>query len=395
MKAVMNPRAVGLLALTFVFGFATRALATPDLRTSRAAGLLTVYADDSRRDVFYYGPGDLTLATATGGAPDLHLLYTRYIGTLAAADPGARVFRSVLTFTVVMQNPSASALQDAKAALVAGGAPSSVEVRPLPIRRVDAALAYTPIGGVSSRLLSDSELEHPDSEGLRDDGTYWRERTFAVGLDPETAQLLWRAIEQGQVAMSVGYAFYAQGLAPDRPLDSLEGSTEIVEALRKKIDALSTTPAPAQSVAVLARAGAFAVTADRQKWPELFRQIDINTSLPPAYGVLPVYCYDFNNELRPDLYEIDVDLDAESVSGRRVVTRVVFPGDQPDVYARAVRFPVAVRLDRPYRYRTRLVTLDGDVTVGPWQSRGTWAESLVIATRPAGSPEDATQGDKR
>ena len=126
MKAVMNPRAVGLLALTFVIGFATRALATPDLRTSRAAGLLTVYADDSRRDVFYYGPGDLALATATGGAPDLHLLYTRYIGTLAAADPGARVFRSVLTFTVVMQNPSASALQDAKAALIAGGAPSSV-----------------------------------------------------------------------------------------------------------------------------------------------------------------------------------------------------------------------------------------------------------------------------
>jgi hypothetical protein len=390
-----RPATVGLLALTLVFGVATRSLATPDLRASRAAGLLTVYADDGRRDVFYYGPGDLRLATASDGTPDLHLLYTRYIGTVAAADPGARIFRSVLTFTVVMQNPSASALQDARAALVAGGAPSSVEVRPLPIRRVDAALAYTPIGGVSSHLLSNSELEHPDGEAGADVGTYWRARTFAVGLDPETAQLLWRAMEQGQVAMSVGYAFYAQGLAPDRPLDSLEGSAEIVEALRKKFDALSATPAPAQPTTVLVSAGAFAVTADRQKWPELFRRIDITASLPPAYGVLPVYCYDFNNELRPDLYEIDVDLDAEGISGRRVLTRVVFSADRPDVYARSVRFAVAVRLDRPYRFRTLLVTPDGDVTVGPWQSRDTWGESLVIATRPGDTPEDATQGDKR
>ncbi len=393
----MKRTTAGPLALVILLGFATRSLATPDLRASRAAGLLTVFADDSRRDVFYYPPGALALATATDGTPSLHLLYTRYIGSLATNDPGARVFRSVLTFTVVMQNPSASVLQGAKAALVAGGVPASVEVRPLPIRRVDAALVYTAIGqsAAASHVLPNSDLETPGDAGEADDGTYWRQRTFEVGLDQETAQLLWRAMEQGQVAMSVGYAFYAQGLAPDRPLDSFQGPPEIVEELSKRLDAHATAATPAQPVAVLVRAGAFAVTADKHKWPGLFRQIDINASLPPAYGVLPVYCYDFNNELRADLYEIDVDLEAESISGRRVLTRIGFRRDQPEVYVRTVRFPVAVRLDRPYRYRTLLVTPDGDITVGSWQSRDTWAEALIIATRSGPIPEDAAQGDKQ
>lgn len=390
MRTAIKPIAAGLLAWTIVLAVATRSFATPDLRASRTAGLLTVYADDSRRDVFYYGPGALALAAAADGSPDLHLLYTRYIGTLAAGDSGARVFRSILTFTLVMEGPGASALQDARAALIAGGAPSSVEMRPLPIARVDAALVYTPIGAAAPQLVPDSELE-PSADGPAD-GAYWRSRTFTVGLDPETAQLLWSAMEKGQVAMSVGYAFYGRGLAPDRPLESLEGPAEIVEALRKKLDA--RTPA-ARAETTLVRAGALGVTADRQKWPALFRRIDINGSLPPAYGVLPIYCYDFNNALRPDLYEIDVELDAEGVSGRRVLTRVTFRGDQPDVYVRTVRFPVAVRLDRPYRYRAILVTGDGDITAGPWQPRDTWAEALIVATRPEAVPESATPGEIR
>ena len=90
MRTAIKPIAAGLLAWTIVFAVATRSFATPDLRASRTAGLLTVYADDSRRDVFYYGTGALALAASADGSPDLHLLYTRYIGTLAAGDSGAQ-----------------------------------------------------------------------------------------------------------------------------------------------------------------------------------------------------------------------------------------------------------------------------------------------------------------
>ena len=58
-------------------------------------------------------------------------------------------------------------------------------------------------------------------------------------------------MEKGQVAMSVGYAFYGRGLAPDRPLESLEGPAEIVEALRKKLDA--RTPAARAETTLVAR----------------------------------------------------------------------------------------------------------------------------------------------
>ena len=391
MNAVGKSITPALLALIFVGGAAAHSAAAPDLRASRTAGPLTVYADDSRGEVFYYGPGALALATAADGTPALHLLYTRYVGTAAGGDQGARVFRSVLSFTVVMDGPHAAALQQARSALIASGVPAA-ELRPLPIARIDAALVYTPIGAAAPQVLPDAELEPAGDADTAVDGAYWRRRTFEVGLDPQTAQLLWAAMEQGQVAMSVGYAFYARGLPPDRPLDVLRGSDEMVAALREKLNARAAAPAAAT---VLVHAGALAVTADRQRWPALFRRIDINASLPPAYGVLPVYCYDFNNELRPDLYEIDVDLEAEGLGGRRVLVRVVFRGDRPDVYVRTVRFPVAVRLDRPYRYRTRLVTRDGDITSGPWQSRDTWSEALIVAAGPAAVPDFAIQGDNR
>lgn len=392
MTARVKAAAIAVLLLPALLAGAAPSLAMPDFSGSRTAGSLTVYSDDARRDVFYYGPGDLALATTADGAPDLHLLYARYFGTAAAGDAGARLFRSLLTFTVVMRRPTGAVLQEAKTMLVAAGAPAAVELRPLPLARLDAALVYTPIGAAAPDLLTDSELEPAGSDTALEDNAYWSRRTFAVGLDPETAQLMWQAMERGQVAMSVGYAFYARGLPPDRPIDSLQGRPEIVSALRKKLDAHPGAPGDA---AVLVRAGALGVTADRQKWPALFRRVDLNASLPPAYGVLPVYCYDFNNGLRPDLYEIDVELDAEGLNGRRVLTRVVFRGDQPDVYVRSLRFAVAVRLDRPYRYRTLLVTHDGEITAAAWQSRETWAEALMIASRPDVAPHAVPNGEER
>ena len=48
-----------------------------------------------------------------------------------------------------------------------------------------------------------------------------------------------------------------------------------------------------------------------------------------------------------------------------MVARARFGRDQPDLYARSVRFGVAVRLDRPYRYRVTEIADDGTSTRQP------------------------------
>jgi hypothetical protein len=75
-----------------------------------------------------------------------------------------------------------------------------------------------------------------------------------------------------------------------------------------------------------------------------------------------------------------------------VAARASFGRDRPDLYAHSLRFGVAVRLDRPYRYRVTEVADDGTSTVTPWREKTSWAELLDVTT-PAEAAPRATADD--
>src|SRR5438132_10451484 len=118
---------------------AAPALAAPDLRQARRAGPLVVYADDARRSLFYFPPGDLAIPTGGQGEPDVHLLHARYTGSAATGDRGTAVVRSIFTVRLVMSGPTLQQINDTRLALAAAGA-GSIELRPLPIRRLESAI---------------------------------------------------------------------------------------------------------------------------------------------------------------------------------------------------------------------------------------------------------------
>ena len=78
----MFARALIASFLAVAYG-ATFAAAAADLRQSLRAGPLTVYPDDARRNLFYYAPGELAIASRANGSPDVHLLHARYTGSVA------------------------------------------------------------------------------------------------------------------------------------------------------------------------------------------------------------------------------------------------------------------------------------------------------------------------
>lgn len=366
--------------------------ARPDLRQSRIAGPLVVYADDSRRGLHYYLPGDIEVALEADGRPIFHFLRTRYTGSVATADRGTRLFRSVLSFRVQMAGPSAADLRAANQALRAAGAPPGVELRPLPIRHLDAALVYVTAGpdsaGGDERALAGGHFE----AGAQGDGTagaYWRQRDYVIGLDPETAQLFWEALQAGQLVLSLGYAFYADGIPPDQPLAVMSGSPPLLRAIEH---AAEGRPAGAASPSLI-KAGSTAIRVDGRRWPGLFRQLDINESAPPGYPALDLYCYDFHDQLRPDLWEKQVEIEAEGVGGKPIRLLSLFRADRPDLYAQGLRFPLAVRLDRPYRYRVSEVGRDGSSVESAWRQRPSWTELLDVtspapSTAPTPAPEE-------
>ena len=75
------------------------------------------------------------------------------------------------------------------------------------------------------------------------------------------------------------------------------------------------------------------------------------------------------------------------MNGAMVRQHAIFSADDADRYVHDIRFPVAVRLDRPYRYRVSEFFFDGrEELVTDWAIRSSWAALIdvthLVETRP-------------
>jgi hypothetical protein len=94
-----------------------------------------------------------------------------------------------------------------------------------------------------------------------------------------------------------------------------------------------------------------------------------------------VYCYDFNNAIRADLFAKRIEISATSVNGSEIYHTSTFKQSQPDEYAKSIRFPYAVRFDKPYKYRITEITQEGDVVSSGWIERTSWSDIIDITTK--------------
>jgi hypothetical protein len=369
------------------------AAAAPDLGAARTIAGLTVYPDDRNRALFFYGPGEIAMVEDAHGKPDFHFLQMRYTGTAATADRGTVLHRSVLTFRVALAAPGRARLDAARQALATAGRPP--ELRPLPIRRLEAGLVYASVTAAEGATLPAGHFERSEAEPTARPDAFWATRSYTLSLDPHASELFGSALANGQTLMSMSYAFFALGRPAVRV--ELAGPAQAVGELERTLQARRAADAARGSAGAreqVVRAGALAITVDVKRWPELVRRVDVNDRVPPGYPLLDVYCYDFGGESPAALYEKQVEVEAEGAGGGRVRAGTRFGRDQPDLYARRLRFGVAVRLDRPYRYRLTEVTIDGGSAVTPWRERRSWSEVLDVTGTgtPEGAPRETSPG---
>jgi hypothetical protein len=262
-------------------------------------------------------------------------------------------------------------------------------------------LVYAPVGaegtGEEEQALPRGHFESAEGASGATANAYWSERIYTLALDPAGSQLFWDSLQQGRLVLSVGYAFFAFGIPPAAPLAELTGTPKLLAELRDAIaspsagaGASATEPPPS----TLVRAGATGIAVDARAWPDLFRRIDVNETVPPGYAALDVYCYDFNNALRPDLYEKQVEIDAEGMGRRRIALTTTFRRESPDLYAASLRFRLAVRMDRPYRFRVIELKDDGTTIELPWRERASWAEILDVTSPPEARPTPRAPADE-
>jgi hypothetical protein len=366
-----------VLVMTILLCAAT-AHAQPDFSRLQASHGIPVCPDAKKSDMYYYLPNDLAIRKGPQGKPEIRFVMMRYTGTAAAGDQGTIRHRNILQFDVAMTARNADSLARAKSELTR--AHPRLTFGPLPIRKVDAMVHYASVGDTSSTRLGRADLESNATKNDASGGSYWQERTFTLVVDNETAQLFAQSLRKGMLTLSVGYAFYGRGKVETSPEFS---QTANDPRFRKMMDELLAKPEGDSTLTADAavHVGAFAVEIDTSDYARFVKQLDLNESVPPGYSVLSIYDYDFNNTLRPDLFEKMVEIEAIGAGGGKVQASAEFRFDQPEIYRRSVRFRYAVQLSQPYRYRVREIDQNGEETVSAWVSVQDWTPILDVTTR--------------
>jgi hypothetical protein len=297
----------------------------------------------------------------------------RYTGTGLTGDQGEKNFLNVVQLQVSLQG-----IPDSKIRLIKQNLGSEkVRLKPVPIHHLEALLVL-PLGseGRNQKIGSSAGAETSESKVGN-----WSERTFSIRLENHDAQILWNQIRKGQLAVSISYGIYAELVPgiPDQLSVDRQGSVgnELVSEMETVMQFDSST------VMQILDAGAFPIQIDPLQWPEVIQQIDLNETNSNAWALLEVRCYDFTNQLRPDLGIKAIEFQATDAHGQPVYLRGKnFSSSRPDFNSQQIRFPIAVNLQQPYLYKVTEYESDGTKHTKPWQTISNWNKILDITTPP-------------
>jgi hypothetical protein len=372
-----------LILILFLFLTDGVICAQPDLARKYVLDSFVAYRDARISDLFYYLPGDLKVATDNDGKPDFKLLLMRYTGTRTYDDQGTQRFRNLLQMRIIHSTYTSEELRAVREKLKAYV--PDPELRAIPVKNLKAVLICSAAGpeGNQENTVAEQEGYFSQENDNTDRNEYWKERSFIIRLDNAAANILWDALQDQQTILSVGFAFYSDVFNSLKTDLSGYGSGAATDRLNEMIRTGNENAAADSLLDTrVIKAGAFEVIIDTEKWPDLITKVDINEQIPPDYAAVDVYCYDFHNNLRPDLAQKKVEVEAAGVGGDKVTLKYTFRSDAPDIYAYDMKFPYAVKIDVPYRFRLTEITKSGVVSRTEWTTRQSWNGILDITSKP-------------
>jgi hypothetical protein len=380
MFPVINHIARWCLCFAACIGTAT---AQPLLSSMQLVQDQRVYRDMKQSNLFYYMPFDYKLVTGIDGRPDFTLMQMRYTGTRATGDAGSAKYNNLLQFRVALDQQQQKKVTDLKAALKKM-VPGS-ELRSLPVRKFSSVLVFA---GTTDTAFHDSlhiiktNYAEATDESAAVNNSYWSERVVTLRLNNFDAQMVESALRNRQSVMSFSYAIYTVFSEADAEDVTVYGNS----GMRKEIKDFFENEVKNQTDSALRvtmiRADVISLAVNVNDWPGVIQKVDINEKVPARYPLFDVYCYDFNNALRPDLYSKKIEIKATSVNGSDVVAVFSFRQSQPELYAKSIRFPYAVRFDKPFYYRVTEVSADGEAMATEWKQKKEWSELLDITSPP-------------
>jgi hypothetical protein len=369
-----------ILTITCLVG----SFAQPVAITRQTYNKLRIYQDFKNNNVYYFEPPDYILAKDDNGKPEFKMIKMRYTGTRASGDNETFKYSNLLQFKIITDRSIAGDLNELKK-MLKSRTRTNVQLKPLPVSRFETILVFSgsKSGSSANTEKNDSTLKtikggftEVDENSLNT--SWFDERTFSLRLTDDNAQLIEKALNQRQEVINMYYAFYSafSSTGMDELAASKNGRYD--QSLMNYFEGLNLISRDTLLKNMLVKAGVTELNLNINEWPGLIETVDINEKLPPKYPLFDVYCYDFNNSIRPDLFSKKVEIKAISVNGSEITVSRTFKQTQPDIYAFSVRFPYAVRFDRPFKYRVTEISNDGEKSSTDWIERSSWNEIIDI-----------------
>lgn len=354
----------------------TSVFAQIDLSTKQIIDDIIIYQDYNDTSLYYYAPQGLKLMTDDDGKPVFKFIQMRYTGTHAAGDQGDYRFKSLLYFKVSQHTPKKAKLDSIKTILINNGALIK-DFKSITISNLKAKLVHAADEIIdSTKTISGGFFEEATTNT---ENTNWKERDFTMRLNNHDSQIFWEGFKSHQPTISVNYSFHTKAYSKTADSIAASGSEEFIETFEANLKENNSTKISLKEVVI--NAGAIPITIDTELWPDLIKKVDINQQIPPDYAVLDIYCFDFNNELRLDLYAKRVEIKATSVGGKKVTIKKTFKYNTPEVFAQTTQFIYAVKLSEPYQYRITEIFHDGNYNRTDWITKSSWNKILDITTK--------------
>jgi hypothetical protein len=349
------------------------AFSQPDLSSRLDIKGLTIFKDFRKSNTYYILPPKLDLIIEKDGKPRLTLINSRYTGTTVYGDAGEKRFRNLLQFGISMENIDLQAIKAIKNQL--GG--SGINLLMMPINNVETIVMLPAAGAQKASKLGKNGSFTSSSN---DESTFgfWKNRTYSVYLQNQEAELVSHLMEEGKLFLSFNYSYKCEVIRGTKAYKKITNPRQVFQSVQKNLEEVIKVDSTCIILPVLSNT--FSINVDTQKW-NLIRKIDINENVPPAYSVLEARCYDFTNELRPDLAMKIIDIEATGLNNTIIsLPSIKFLSTSPSTNTISASFPFAVKLTKPLRYKVSEIKKNGEKIMFDWVSKDNWIEIIDITT---------------
>ena len=314
--------------------------AAPNLDVYQDIQGVRAYQDQQQKNLWYLAPAAPEIGQNQDNTPDYGLDVFRYHGRKGTGDQGSFLVRGILSVAVERKRPSAVTTATRKTLGNSG------------IKK--PRLRSMPVSGAEIKLM------------FADQGASWQQKSRWTGkqillpLTPEMTEALWESVENGQTLMSL---VVEEQLSGKRLVDKEWQDAEISSSWTLPIE------------------------MDMAAHPTKFRKTDLGGRMSHGYTGIDVFCFDFIEELDPNLYAKMVRV-AIPTTGRDLIEEITFRDDGQ--YRFRIDFKYAKGMDWPYRVQIVRIMRDGKRETSPWIKKQ--GESMLDITAYR-EPEENSEED--